>query len=73
MKYCKGRCDVDMFEPKQDCSNTWRGILENAKHLRRGVKAEVGNGKRALFWFHNWATPEPLCKLAISPVPPDID
>ena len=26
VKYYKGRCDIDMFEPKQDCFNTWQGI-----------------------------------------------
>lgn len=25
-KYCKGRCDVDMFEPKIGMSNVWNGI-----------------------------------------------
>jgi len=43
-----------MFEPKADASDTWRRILENAKFLKEGVRAEVGNGKKTLFWYHNW-------------------
>lgn len=27
-KYCKGRCDVDMFNPKPGSSNVWGGITE---------------------------------------------
>ncbi|KAJ8440420.1 hypothetical protein Cgig2_017653 [Carnegiea gigantea] len=48
-KYCKGRCNMDMFEPKQDYSITWQGILENTHRLKKGAKAKVGNGRRTLF------------------------
>ena len=53
-KYCNNHCDIDMFEPKAEASNTWRGILENTKHLKHGIKTEVGNGNKTLFWYHNW-------------------
>ena len=29
-KYCKGRCDMNMFNAKSDASSTWKGISENA-------------------------------------------
>lgn len=32
-RYCKGRCDVDMFQPKNGMSNVWSGITENARVL----------------------------------------
>lgn len=28
-KYCKGRCDIDMFEPKAGMPNVWSGITKN--------------------------------------------
>ncbi|KAJ8424916.1 hypothetical protein Cgig2_027312 [Carnegiea gigantea] len=32
--------DADMFEPKLDVSNIWRGILENSKYLKQGIGNE---------------------------------
>ncbi|KAJ8452595.1 hypothetical protein Cgig2_004931 [Carnegiea gigantea] len=49
-----------MFTAKPNASNAWKGIVENAWNLREGVRTEVGNGKRTLFWYHNWATAQPL-------------
>lgn len=43
-KYCKGRCDIDMFEPKMGMSNTWRGVTDNARILCEGMRVAVGNG-----------------------------
>ena len=31
VKYCNGRCDINMFELKVGMSNVWSGITENAK------------------------------------------
>lgn len=45
-----------MFTAKPNASNAWKDIVENARFLREGVRTEVGNGKRTLFWYHNWAT-----------------
>lgn len=59
-KHCKGRCDVDMFNPKPNMSNVWNGITENAKLLGEGTRIAVGNGARTLFWDHKWATSKPL-------------
>ena len=61
-----------MFKPKQDYSNTWRGILENVKFVKRRPQAEVGNGKRTLLWFHQ-AMAEPFCNFAMSPIPSDVE
>lgn len=64
-KYCNGRCDVDMFQPKMDASNAYRGILENAKFLKKGMRTEIGNG----FWDHNWVDSKPLCQDALKDIP----
>ncbi|PWA44555.1 hypothetical protein CTI12_AA523610 [Artemisia annua] len=68
-KYCKGRCDLDMFSSKKNSSNVWQGIVENANFVRRGTRVSVGNGRRTLFWDHCWATETPLSSMAISPIP----
>ncbi|KAJ8432430.1 hypothetical protein Cgig2_016060 [Carnegiea gigantea] len=36
-KYCDNRCDTDMFVHKQNVSNTWRGILDNAQFIKKGA------------------------------------
>lgn len=72
-KYCKGRCDIDMFTPTSTMSNVWRGITENAQWLRKGTSTAIGNGKKTLFWDHIWATDTHLRELAIAPIPPSID
>ncbi|KAL2941204.1 hypothetical protein RDABS01_029554, partial [Bienertia sinuspersici] len=68
-KYCHGRCDIDMFQPKQNCSNLWKGLVENAKFISEGAQTAVGNGKSTLFWDHKWATNKPLIDLAVKEVP----
>ncbi|KAL2899374.1 hypothetical protein RDABS01_024456 [Bienertia sinuspersici] len=35
-KYCKGRCDIDMFQPTSNMSNVWRGITDNASWISKG-------------------------------------
>ena len=72
-KYCKNRCDIDMFEKRADTSNKWCGILETVKHLKEGVRAEVGNGKKTVFWYHNWLDTTPLCKHTIQDIPSHIE
>ncbi|KAJ8446495.1 hypothetical protein Cgig2_027457 [Carnegiea gigantea] len=42
-----------MFRPKIDASNAWRGITDNAKFIRMGVKLEINNGEWNLFWYDN--------------------
>ncbi|XP_056688793.1 uncharacterized protein [Spinacia oleracea] len=71
-KYCKGRCDIDMFEPKKGMSNVRRGITENAKLLCEGMRMAVGNGNQTLFWDHKWATDKPLSDLVTKPLSPDL-
>lgn len=51
-KYCKGRCDIDMFVPKPGMSNIWSGITENARVLCEGMRMAVGHGLNTLFWDH---------------------
>lgn len=51
-KYCKGRCNVDMFEPKQGMSNVWSRITTNARVLCEGMRVAIGNGAKTLFWDH---------------------
>ncbi|GKA76430.1 reverse transcriptase [Tanacetum coccineum] len=67
-KYCKGRCDLDMFSSKKNSSNVWQGLVENAKIVRHETKFSVGNGRRTLFWDHCWATKTPLSSMAMSPI-----
>ena len=62
-----------MFTAKPNASNAWKDIVENARFLREGVRTEVGNGKRTLFWYHNWATTQPLCSIATSDIPPQLE
>ena len=50
-----------MFEPRTDISNAWRGIVENAEVLKQGVRTEIGNGKKTMFWYHSWVFNSPLC------------
>ncbi|KAL2902361.1 hypothetical protein RDABS01_027443 [Bienertia sinuspersici] len=71
-KYCRGRCDVDMFVPSSNSSNLWKGITENATTIRKGVQLAIGNGKQTLFWDHAWAMNQPLIELAIKPIPEEI-
>lgn len=72
-KYCKGRCDIDMFQPKPNMSNVWRGITENASWLHKGSAVAIGNGLTTLFWDHCWASEVPLRSLATSPIPSDLE
>ena len=58
-KYCKGRCDMEMFQEKTNVSNAWQGILSSVKFLRQGIRQEVGNGTQTLFWHHNWVMNKP--------------
>ena len=37
-KYCKGRCDIDMFLPTSNMSNVWKGITENVDWLKKGSR-----------------------------------
>lgn len=66
-------CDIDMFEPKQNMSNVWRGITENANIICSGSRMAVGNGTKTLFWDHRWASEKPLREYATCVIPSDID
>lgn len=71
-KYCRGRCDVDMFVPKAGASNVWAGITDNARVLCEGMRSAVSTGNRTLFWDHSWAFCKPLSTVATQPIPVDI-
>lgn len=71
-KYCKGRCDVDMFEPKTGMSNVWNGITKNARFLCEGMRVAVGNGAKTLFWDHKWVSHVPLRDLITDPIPMEL-
>lgn len=72
-KYCKGRCDIDMFTPKSNMSNVWRGITENARVLCEGGRMASSNGLTTLFWDHKWALDKSLREVAIQPIPPHLE
>ncbi|KAK9699777.1 hypothetical protein RND81_08G195600 [Saponaria officinalis] len=68
-KYCNGRCDVDMFQPKPNRSNVWSGITSQAKIINHGSTAAVGNGRRTLFWDHSWVDKGCLSDRVLDPIP----
>lgn len=72
-KYCKGRCDVDMFNATTTMSNVWKGIVDNAKWIAKGSAVAVGNGRTTLFWDHCWVADNYLWDLATAPIPADLD
>ncbi|XP_021761146.1 uncharacterized protein LOC110725977 [Chenopodium quinoa] len=72
-KYCKGRCDIDMFELKANMSNVWKGITESANILCEGTRVVVNDGATTLFWDHRWASAHTLREKAILPIPLDIE
>ncbi|KAJ8422385.1 hypothetical protein Cgig2_012101 [Carnegiea gigantea] len=43
-----------------------------AKFLKQGLRAEVGNGRRTLFWYHNWVDTTPLCQHTLQEIPPHL-
>ena len=64
-KYCNNRCDIDMFQARQNASNAWRGIMSSIDVVRKGINMAVGNGARTFFWHHKWATNKPLLELTV--------
>ena len=72
-KYCKGRCDIDMFTPSRNISHVWRGITENAHWINKGSAVAVGNGCATLFWDHCWVSDNCLRDLSMGPIPPEIE
>lgn len=72
-KYCRGRCDIDMFQPTTNMSNMWRGITDNVNTLTKGAAAAVGNSKNTLFWDHVWAIGEPLREMVVQPIPLSVE
>lgn len=72
-KYCKGRCDIDMFESTTNMSNVWRRITENVDTLQKGAAMAIVNGQKTLFWDHVWASDKPLRSECIHDIPSSID
>jgi len=62
-------CDTEMFVEKYTVSNTWRGIIDNARFVQKGVRREVGSRRSTLFWHHSWATYKPFSLPAQQPIP----
>ncbi|KAL2928203.1 hypothetical protein RDABS01_033951, partial [Bienertia sinuspersici] len=71
-KYCKGRCIIDMLQPKENSSNLWRGIVDNVEYIHKGTQIAIGNGQSTLFWDHHWVVNQPLIDLGVKEVPPEI-
>jgi len=51
LKYCAGRCDIDMFVSELDASNAWRGIVESSKFIKQEERTEVGNEENKKHYF----------------------
>ncbi|XP_074267339.1 uncharacterized protein LOC141590668 [Silene latifolia] len=71
-KYCNGRCDVNMFQPRPNMSNVWAGITSQANILQKGAMVAVGNGRTTLFWDHAWVDEGCLADKAILNIPESI-
>ncbi|KAK9689452.1 hypothetical protein RND81_09G059900 [Saponaria officinalis] len=71
-KYCNGRCDIDMFQPKQGMSNVWAGITSQANTISQGTAMAIGNGRNTLFWDHCWLDENCLSDKATAPIPTKI-
>ncbi|XP_074313591.1 uncharacterized protein LOC141648774 [Silene latifolia] len=71
-KYCSGRCDVDMFQPKSNMSSVWAGITSQVHTISKGTAMAIGNGRHTIFWDHSWVDDECLSDKAIAPIPTDI-
>ncbi|KAL9228579.1 hypothetical protein vseg_004142 [Gypsophila vaccaria] len=71
-KYCNGRCDIDMFQPKANMSNVWAGITKQANFISRGMSFAIGNGRRTLFWDHSWVDVGCLADRVLAPIPESI-
>jgi len=48
-KYCKGRMEVEAFEPGPGPSNVWKGISESKLILQKGLAHSVGDGRQTHF------------------------
>ncbi|KAJ8436530.1 hypothetical protein Cgig2_026645 [Carnegiea gigantea] len=72
-KYCNNRCDLDMFAPRADASNAWRGITDSINFVQKGARVEVGNGRNTLFWSHEWAFNKPLASEAMTIIPLELE
>lgn len=61
-----------MFKTTANCSNIWRGIVENSHVIQQGAQAAVGNGRTTLFWDDKWVTNVPLLDLAVKEAPIEV-
>lgn len=48
-KYGRGRADIDMFTKLPTMSRTWKGLVEGAPLLSKGIRKAIGNDKSTLF------------------------
>ncbi|XP_019163484.1 PREDICTED: uncharacterized protein LOC109159828 [Ipomoea nil] len=48
------------WQPKHECSNTWKGILGATSTMLKGLRKYVKNGKSTLFWLDSWLGHRPL-------------
>lgn len=48
------------FYPKQQCSQTWRGITKSADLLTKGAVWKIGNGQEVMFWTDKWLHSGPI-------------
>ncbi|KAL2933352.1 hypothetical protein RDABS01_016471 [Bienertia sinuspersici] len=61
-KYCKGRCDLDMFKASSNASNLWKGIVEYSRFLKTSAQ----------FADHKWVINQPLSEVVIKQVPTEL-
>ncbi|KAL2944461.1 hypothetical protein RDABS01_032808 [Bienertia sinuspersici] len=61
-----------MISHKQNSSNLWKGIAENAQVIRKGIQTAIGNGKGTLFWDHNWVINQALIDVSVKDFPQEL-
>lgn len=64
---------MDMFRPKANMSNVWKGITDNANTLWNGARVAVNNGSTTLFWDHKLTSNYTLRELAIHDIPLELE
>ncbi|KAJ8438829.1 hypothetical protein Cgig2_023021 [Carnegiea gigantea] len=61
-----------MLVARPGASNVWQGITANAANIHKGASMSLGNGRKTLFWDHNWALNTSLSTHAIKEIPLNI-
>lgn len=56
------------LKPKKGSSIVWQGITKCTKHLDKGSKKVIRNGKTISFWLDNWMGNESLVNFLLKDI-----